>query len=171
MSSPPTERLEAWLSPIYNTQTWQLWAAFYSIKITIKTDKMWMWLLSGARPFFVKRNDIHILENVEQISSVNQLCCWLESVTLRQLSVQACHSHRKRGEVALQSASDGQSNLLPLTLTQDTTVSLPIATNMLSLAVGTFKFWKIAHTARDTNVLVCKLTPSVQRRTYSHSHH
>lgn len=77
---------------------------------------------------------IHVLENVEQISSVNQLCCWLEAVTLRQLSVQACHSHRKRGEVALQSASDGQSNLLPLTLTQDTTVSLPIATNMLSLA-------------------------------------
>lgn len=38
---------------------------------------------------------IHVLENVEQISSVNQLCCWLESVTLRQLSVQACHSHRK----------------------------------------------------------------------------
>lgn len=92
---------------------------------------------------------------MELISSVNQLCCWLEAVMPGQLSVQACHSHRKRGEVTLQSATDGQSNLLLLTLTQDTTeATMPIATNMLSLAVSKLKHTLKNHTHSET----CKCT-------------
>ena len=91
-----------------------------------------------------------------------------------QLSVQACHSHRKRGEVTLQSATDGQSNLLLLTLTQDTTeVTMPIATNMLPLAVSalerTLKNHTHSETCKCTRAQKLTLTPSAQLMHVTHT--
>lgn len=105
---------------------------------------------------------------MQQISSVNQLCCWLEAVTPGQLSVQCCHSHRKRGEVALQSAADGQSNLLLLTLAQDTTEeTMPIATNMLSLAGRTLMHTlRITHTHTQRGMQMYTCTNSHSRPLY-----
>ena len=78
--------------------------------------------------------------------------------------------------MALQRATDGQSNLLLLTLTQDTTeVAMPIGTNMLSLAIRTVKYTlKISHThtVRHANVHIHKLTlaPSMPLIHVTHTH-
>lgn len=65
--------------------------------------------------------------------------------------------------MALQRATDGQSNLLLPTLTQATTeVSMPIATNMLSLAAGTVKYTLRNHTHASAHMRRLTFTPSVQ---------
>lgn len=108
---------------------------------------------------------IHGLERLWRQLAV--LISYAVGQRLRCLDSFLCRPVTLTGEVTLQSVTDGQSNLLLLTLTQDMTeATMPIATNMLSLAVSALMHTLKNHTHSETLRKIHTHTPDA-----AHAHH